>query len=252
MSTSINNKNSSSSKILLLFDFDETISNETVTYRAMQSLLTEEEYQNIKKFSDNNNNWIIAANEVLKLYTKKGITLEQLNSKFETVEMSPGMPKLFEYIKQNKNKYDLVLLSSSYEYLLNHMLKFYKISDLFDEIFCPVSKMGKTGDDQLIYVTQKYTHNCKNCNPSGCKTKDFNVFCENKDISVYCKKIFICDGGNDFCLAKNLDGNDSVMVRKNFGLYKKLNNEGMKKELKCQVIEWSNGEEIVKYLKNLK
>ena len=252
MNSSINNNNPPSSKFLLLFDFDETISNETVTYRAMKSLLTEEEFQNIKKFSDNNNNWITAANEVLKLYKKKGITIAKLNSEFESVEMTPGMVKLFEYIKQKKNKYDLVLLSSSYEYLLKHMLKFYEIADLFNEIFCPISVIGKTNDDQLIFVKQRYTHNCKICNPSGCKTKDFNVFCENKNMNIYNKKIFICDGGNDFCLAKNLDKNDTVMIRKNFGLYKKLNNKEMKKELKCKIIEWSDGEEIVNYLENLK
>ena len=66
----------------------------------------------------------------------------------------------------------------------------------------------------------------------------------------YEKIIFVCDGSNDICLAKILNKNDVLFPRKDFALYKKLDNEGLRDELKCNINSWVNGFEIISFLKN--
>ncbi len=55
-------------KILLLFDFDNTISNETSTYILRKEFLTKEEYEQNRNAHETGNDWIKAGNYYLKLF----------------------------------------------------------------------------------------------------------------------------------------------------------------------------------------
>ena len=51
-------------------------------------------------------------------------------------------------------------------------------------------------------------------------------------------------------MAKNLGENDSLLVRKDFQLYKKLYENELIKNLLCKVQAWEEGKEIINYLKS--
>lgn len=238
-------------KILLLFDFDNTISNDTSTYVLRKEFLTKEEYDQNRKAHETGNDWIKAGNDYLKLFKDHGVTLEKINQVLEKVSLTDGTENLFEYIRKNKSKYDLVLLTSTFEYVINYLFKFYKINDLFTEIYCVKSEIGKPEDDQIIYISQKRKHDCKDCGPIGCKNFDFKEFCSSHDMSNYSKSIFICDGNNDFCLAKNLKKNDVIFPRKDYALDKKLLKEEYKRQVSADVVVWKSGNDILNYLKEI-
>jgi len=238
-------------KILLLFDFDNTISNETSTYILRKEFLTKEEYEQNRNAHETGNDWIKAGNYYLKLFKDHGVTLEKIKQVLETVTMTDGMQNLFDYIRKNKSRYDLVLLTSTFEYVINYLLKFYKINDLFTEIYCVKSEIGKPEDDQIIYISPRKKHDCKDCGPFGCKNFDFKEFCSSYDMSNYSKSIFICDGNNDFCLAKNLKKNDVIFPRKDYALDLKLLKEEYKKQVSADVIAWKSGNDIINYLKEI-
>ena len=65
------------------------------------------------------------------------------------------------------------------------------------------------------------------------------------------KSIFICDGNNDFCLAKNLKKNDVIFPRKDYALDLKLLKEEYKKQVSADVIAWKSGNDIINYLKEI-
>lgn len=237
-------------KILLLFDFDNTISDSTSTYILRKEFLTEEEYEKNKYAHDTTKDWIKLGNEYLKLFKQHGVTLDDMKRVLkEKVLLTDGMQNLFNFIRQNKQKYDLVLLTSTFEYVITYLLNLFNISDLFKEIYCVKSEIGKKDDDQIIYISLRKQHNCEDCGPLQCKNFDFQEFCQKYDMKQYSKAIFICDGKNDFCLAKNLKKNDAILIRKNHALYDLLSIKEFKKEIKGEIINWSNGNEIIEYLK---
>ena len=237
-------------KILLVFDFDNTITDSTSTYIIRKEFLTYEEYEENRIAHETGNDWIKYTNDYLKLFKKHGVTLEKINKVLQTVNLADGMKNLFDFIRQNKSKYDVVLLTSTFNYVIEYLLKFHKILDLFTEIFCVKSEMGKPEDDQIIYVYERKKHNCKDCGPCGCKNFDYNEYCENHDMNQYLKTIFICDGKNDFCLAKTLKKNDVIFERKNYDLYQKLLDKSYRYEISGELIDWTSGNDIIKYLKN--
>jgi pyridoxal phosphate phosphatase PHOSPHO2 len=239
-------------KLLLLFDFDNTIIDGTSTYILRKEFLTDEEFRINKLLHETDKNWIKYDNEYLKLFKQHGVTLEKMEKVLdEKAKLTEGMQNLFDFIKENKVKFDLVLLTSTFEYVIHYLLKHFKIFDLFTELYCEKSEMGKPGDDQLIYIVMRKKHNCKDCGPSSCKNSNFEEYCENHDMSQYSKTLFVCDGKNDLCLAKHLKKNDAVFVRKGHGLHEYLFNKGNRNDISGEVIEWSSGKEIVEYLKKI-
>ena len=239
-----------SKKTLLIFDFDKTILNDDSFGHIILNTLTKEELQII--YNNRNENWVDGYNYSLKQLKTHGMTKENFNEMLDQISLTKGMSDLFNYIREKKDNYDSIILSSNYEYVIKYILKKNNISDIFlDIITNPSREANQDEKDQFIYVLKKQEHNCKICNPCSCKKNEFKEFCNTHDMNNYDKVIFICDGFNDFCLAVDLGENDITLMRKNFALYKKIYSKNFENNLKCKVQVWENGNDIINYLKSI-
>ena len=237
-------------KTLLIFDFDKTILNDDSFGHIILNTLTKEELQII--YNNRNENWVNGYNYALKQLKSHGITKEKFNEMLNQISLTQGMSDLFNYIKEKKENYDSIILSSNYEYVIKYILNKNNIIDKFlDIITNPSREANQDEKEQFIYVLKKREHNCKICNPCSCKKNEFKEFCNKHDMNNYDKVIFICDGFNDFCLAVDLGENDITLMRKNFALYKKIKSKNFENNLKCKVQAWESGNDIINYLETI-
>ena len=237
-------------KTLLIFDFDKTILNDDSFGHIILNTLTKEELQII--YNNRNENWVDGYNYALKQLKSHGITKEKFNEMLNQISLTQGMSELFNYIKEKKENYDSIILSSNYEYVIKYILNKNNIIDIFlDIITNPSREANQDEKEQFIYVLKKQEHNCKICNPCSCKKNEFKEFCNTHDMNNYDKVIFICDGFNDFCLAVDLGENDITLMRKNFALYKKIKSKNFENNLKCKVHSWESGNDIINYLETI-
>ena len=237
-------------KTLLIFDFDKTILNDDSFGHIILNTLTKEELQII--YNNRNENWVDGYNYALKQLKSHGITKEKFNEMLNQMSLTQGMSELFNYIKEKKENYDSIILSSNYEYVIKYILNKNNIIDIFlDIITNPSREANQDEKEQFIYVLKKQEHNCKICNPCSCKKNEFKEFCNTHDMNNYDKVIFICDGFNDFCLAVDLGENDITLMRKNFALYKKIKSKNFENNLKCKVQAWESGNDIINYLETI-
>ena len=237
-------------KSLLIFDFDKTILNDDSFGHIILNTLTKEELQII--YNNRNENWVDGYNYALKQLKSHGITKEKFNEMLNQISLTQGMSDLFNYIKEKKENYDSIILSSNYEYVIKYILNKNNIIDIFlDIITNPSREANQDEKEQFIYVLKKQEHNCKICNPCSCKKNEFKEFCNTHDMNNYDKVIFICDGFNDFCLAVDLGENDITLMRKNFALYKKIKSKNFENNLKCKVQAWESGNDIINYLETI-
>ena len=237
-------------KTLLIFDFDKTILNDDSFGHIILNTLTKEELQII--YNNRNENWVDGYNYALKQLKSHGITKEKFNEMLNQISLTQGMSELFNYIKEKKENYDSIILSSNYEYVIKYILNKNNIIDIFlDIITNPSREANQDEKEQFIYVLKKQEHNCKICNPCSCKKNEFKEFCNKHDMNNYDKVIFICDGFNDFCLAVDLGENDITLMRKNFALYKKIKSKNFENNLKCKVQAWESGNDIINYLETI-
>ena len=239
--------NKQNKKTLLIFDFDKTILNDDSFGHIIFKSLTKEELQTI--YNNRKDNWVDGYNYSLKQIKSHGISKTDFDNMLSELSLTSGMGDLFNYIKAQKEKYESIILSSNYEYVIKYILNKNKISDIFSDIICnPSREANENEKEQFIYVMKKKPHDCKSCNPCACKNNEFKEFCDSHDINNYDKIIFICDGFNDLCLAISLGKNDVTFARKDFVLHKKLLEKDLMNKLKCKVEFWNNGNDIIKYL----
>ena len=238
----------SSKKILLIFDFDETIIDQDSMYEQAKMTLSEEDYKKIIEIDEFD--YYEAFNYFFKKEKDIGLTLQDINSNLEKISLSPKIQELFDYIRQNKSKYDLLLLSGDIDYVIKYILQYHNFLNLFSYMICNKAEIQDNNSERIIYVPRnQFPHECNLCIESQCKGLELEKFLKDKK---YEKIIFVCDGGNDYCPAKKLmKKGDIVFPREGHKFLKRIKNENLENDLKCQIIPWKTGEDIINKLKEI-
>ena len=238
----------SSEKILLIFDFDETIVDQDCIYEQAKMTLSDEEYHKIMEIDKFD--YYDAFNYFFKKEKEIGLNLKDINSNLEKLSLSPKMSELFDYIRQNKSKYDLLLLSGDIDYVINYVLKYHNLLDLFSYMICNKAEIQDDKSERIIYVQRdQFPHDCDLCISSQCKGLELEKFLKGKK---YEKIFFVCDGGNDFCPAKKLmKKRDIVFPREGHRFLQRIEIEDLKNDLTCDIVPWKTGEDIINKLKEI-
>ena len=158
------------------------------------------------------------------------------------------MKRLFNYLRRNDEKYDIIIISSGNIFCINEMLKFHHIDDLIKEI---IANRTKIINDTLI-VSEANCHNCDMCCPSICKKNELEIYFEKHPRKNYERVIFMCDGYNDLCLVRALNKNDCCVLRKDYDLYQSLFIDKVNVKTKCKFFTWTTGYDIINILERIK
>lgn len=235
-------------KSLIIFDFDETLVDMDSLEFQVSLLKTEEERKKVLKM-DQTENWTKSFGYFYSRLKEEGVTLEQLRKKLKEIVLTDGMKELFDYLKQNKKKYTVIFLSGNVYHIIDYVLLTNDMRDPVDDIFCCFSRVSE--EEDKIIVLPREISDCASCNPAICKSQELQKYLQKHGRENLDKIFFVCDGGNDFCLSKALGEQDICFPRKDHKLAKKLFDDGFKKEVKCKIMPWRNGMEIIEALKGL-
>ena len=231
-------------KNLLIFDFDETLMNKDTEYEVANMMLSKEEYDKIVEWDKID--YYDTFNYFFKRIKEMGLTLEDYNKNLEKCELSPKMKELFDYLRKNKSKYEMIILSGDIDYSIKHVLKYQGFLDLFEHFIVNKCEIQPDNAERLIFVPRdQFPHECNLCLFSQCKGLELKKYLE-KNGEKYNKIIFVCDGKNDFCPSKKiLRKGDIVFPRVGHGLYIKLFEQNLISELVCDVYPWKSADEII-------
>ena len=238
-------------KSIIIFDFDKTIT-EKDSFEEQRYILPSKEAQDelIQRIYSTEN-WASVMSEYYNIFYNLNISISDINNYIDKVEYTSGMLELFNFLKNKKDKYILVILSAGHSYQINRILDRNNLTFIFDEIisFNSYEKNGK------IIVNKSNEYNCDFCRGIGlCKGNELNLLKNKyKEKNIFFDKIyFICDGINDFCLAKNLEKNDELLIRKNYSLDDYLYKQGFSKKIKSNITKWENGFDLLNFFSNYK
>ena len=233
------------------FDFDETIIDQDSEEELLKNTFSKKELDKINKELINLE-FFEGFNYYFKRMKQLGVTVKDLNANLEKLQLSPKMKELFAYLRKNKSNYEMIICSNAIDYEIKYILKYNGVLDLFDDFICSKGIEQTEESGGLLFVPKnQFPHLCNICSPNQCKAFELKKYLE-KNQKQFKKILFICDGSNDFCPAKNfLKKGDIVFPRNAHRLYEKLFKEKLKDQLVCEVFPWKNGEEIISKLKQL-
>jgi 2,3-diketo-5-methylthio-1-phosphopentane phosphatase len=236
-------------KILVIFDLDNTILCETTDYKVF-SLLNEEK---LKEAHSPYNNWAHHMQKIYLSMKKDSITIEEIKKIVQSIPLTEGFSEIFEFISQNKNKFETLIVSGANTLYIQWIIDCHKLHNIIDGFY---SNFAEPHDDLLIKIVPNHSHDCKICevDQAQCKKKVLNEYFKNKNIDYlkeYSNILYVGDGENDYCPSTLLEPDNYLFPRQDYALHNMLVEENIERKLKCNIHPWINGLSVLEVIKKL-
>lgn len=237
-------------KILLVFDFDNTIiddnSDTWIVRCAPEKKLPVELKESYKKGF-----WTEFMGRVFKYLGDKGVREDEMKRAVTSMPFTSGMVELLNFIRKNKDKFDCIIISDSNSVFIDWVLEATNFHDVFDKVFTNPAAFDGSGH---LTVENYHAHSCYRCPKNLCKNVVLVEFVD-KQLQQgvnYTRIVYIGDGGNDLCPVTFLKKNDVAMPRKGYTLQKTLSRMSQNLEpMEYCVVAWSSGVEVISHLQFL-
>ena len=240
-------------KVLLVFDFDKTITDKNTDLIAID-ILPKKEQKRLRKEFYREGDWTNFMNIVFKELSLQNVSVEELQTKIKLMDLNRGMLELFQYIQANKRLYDCIIISDSNAWFIDTILKAYDLQSSFLKIY---TNSATIIENKRLLVNPCHAHNHFSCPNNMCKRILLQTFIEDSSANGihYSRICYFGDGSNDFCPCSSLQKTDFIFPRKGFPLHKKLNEILQDKPeqtvVKASVLPWESGFEILNILPTL-
>jgi len=196
--------------------------------------------------------WTDLVAATLREFHERGGTREQIESALRNMPFHPAMARALKGLKQTADpETTLFCLSNANSVFISTILQDKGLSDLFTEIVTNPAEWDGSG---LLKLRRRIDpagvqHGCKvGCSGNMCKGEELEAFLERHQPG-FDRMIYVGDGGNDYCPTLRLRSQDTVLCRRRRGLERRIENEGPKDGLKCQVFKWTEAWEVEEYFK---
>ncbi|XP_006867087.1 PREDICTED: pyridoxal phosphate phosphatase PHOSPHO2 [Chrysochloris asiatica] len=237
-------------KILLVFDFDNTVLDDNSDTRIVQCapekklpIELQDSYQ--KGF------WTEFMGRVFRYLGDKGVREDDMKRVVTSMPFTPGMVELLNFVRKNRDRFDCIIISDSNSVFIDWVLKAANFHDVFDKVFTNPAAFDHNGH---LTVENYHTHSCTRCPKNLCKKVVLVEFVDSQlqQGVNYTQVVYIGDGGNDFCPVTFLKKNDVAMARKGYTLQKTLSRMPQTHgPVESSVLVWSSGVEIISHLQFL-
>lgn len=225
----------------VVFDFDwtmiDTNSDVYVFEKLTPHLLPHmNELRNVQKMQ-----WTCLIEEMLNLLLQER-TIEDLESCLMSCPMPEEMVLILNRLKESVARVSIV--SDANTFFIETVLKHYKVYECVHQVFTNAAFVRKQQNCvQLVQFSQSEgnkPHNCSSCPINLCKGQVVKQLLSG---NAYGFTVYVGDGSNDYCAAKQLSHNDYLFVRRGFSLEKQIaKNNG---ELKCIVDYWTKYSDLL-------
>ncbi|KAM5280507.1 pyridoxal phosphate phosphatase PHOSPHO2 [Ctenodactylus gundi] len=237
-------------KILLVFDFDNTIIDDNSDTWIVQCAPDQKLPIELKN-SYQKGFWTEFMDRVFKYLGDEGVREDEMKRTMTSIPFSPGMMELFNFIRKNKDKFDCIIISDSNSVFIDWILEATSFRDMFDRVFTNPAAFDSNGH---LTVENYHAHSCDRCPKNLCKNVVLVEFID-KQLQQgvnYTRIVYIGDGGNDVCPVTFLKKNDVTMPRKGYTLQKTLSRMSWNcQPMDSSVVVWSSGVDIISHLQFL-
>lgn len=234
-------------KVLLVFDFDHTIVNDNSDTWIVQCAPDKKLPYGLQN-SYEKGKWTEYMGRVFSYLGEQGIREEEMKRLMTAIPYTPGMTELLQFIGQNKDHFDCIIISDSNTVFIDWILTHANVHTVFDKVFTNPAAFDPLGN---LTVQNYHVHHCNECPRNLCKKKVLEEFVAKQTANQvrYSKIVYVGDGGNDLCPVTFLKKGDLAMPRDGYTLQKSIAKEV--DSIDSSISVWSTGSEILSQLKLL-
>ncbi|XP_068101670.1 pyridoxal phosphate phosphatase PHOSPHO2 [Hyperolius riggenbachi] len=234
-------------KILLVFDFDHTIVNDNSDTWIVQCA-PDKRLPNVLQNSYEKGKWTEYMGRIFTYLGEQGIREDDMKRIMIAIPYTPGMTELLQFIGQNKDNFDCIIISDSNTIFIDWILTHANVHSVFDQVFTNPAVFDTLGN---LTVQNFHIHHCASCPKNLCKRKVLEEFVAKQTSKAveYSKIVYVGDGSNDLCPVTFLKKGDIAMPREGYSLQESI---AKKMELiDSSISVWSTGNEILTHLRQL-
>lgn len=230
---------------LIVFDFDWSMADQD-SDRWVLEVLAPDLRRKMKDLKDEVQWTDLVASSLRELHARGG-TREQIENALKIMPFHPAMVRGVRKLKeQDTPKTSFLCLSNANSVFISTILKDKGLESLFEEI---ITNPAEWKDSGLLELRRRVPpdgpqHSCKvGCSPNMCKGEELDAFLARHPTS-FDRVVYVGDGSNDFCPVLRLRKQDKVFCRHYRGLQKRIERDGEREGLKCEVIYWAGAWEV--------
>lgn len=236
-------------RFLVLFDFDETIINESSDDAVVRALPGQQLPAWLKN-SYREGHFNEHMQKVLVYMAEEGVSKNSIQSAVEKIPPTPGLLNLFKYLQNNQQDFELVVVSDANTYFIETWLEHAGVRHLFRKIFTNPASFDATG---RLVLLPFHSHSCSCCPDNMCKQVILREYLAGRQKerggAPFQRVFYIGDGANDICPSLALGPQDTAFPRRDFPMHRLLQSQAAK--FKANIVPWVSGEEIVVCLKKV-
>ncbi|XP_030019030.1 probable phosphatase phospho1 [Sphaeramia orbicularis] len=240
-------------RFLVLFDFDETIINES-SDDAVVRALPGQQLPDWLKNSYREGHYNEHMQQVLAYMAEQGVSKESIHSAVEKIAPTPGLLALLQYLQSHQQDFELVVVSDANMYFIKTWLEHAGVCHLFRKIFTNPASFDASGHLVLLPF---HSHSCSRCPDNMCKQVILREYLAGRQKerggASFQRVFYIGDGANDICPSLALGPRDTAFPRRDFPMHRLLQEmqQNQPTKFKANVVPWASGEDIVDCLKKV-
>ncbi|KAI3364809.1 hypothetical protein L3Q82_001004 [Scortum barcoo] len=241
-------------RFLVLFDFDETIINES-SDDAVVRALPGQHLPDWLKNSYREGHYNEHMQKVLAYMAEQGVSEASIRSAVEKIPPTPGLLNLFQYLQSHKEDFELAVVSDANMYFIETWLERAGVRHLFCKILTNPASFDATG---RLLLLPFHSHSCPCCPDNMCKQVILREYLAGRQKerggAPFQRVFYIGDGANDICPSLALGPRDTAFPRRGFPMHRLLKEmqESKAAKFKANITPWGSGEDIVDCLKKIK
>ncbi|XP_076297283.1 putative phosphatase phospho2 [Lasioglossum baleicum] len=234
--------------VLVVFDFDHTISNDNTDIIARKLLPQEKLTDNVKELY-RTSGWIPYMAKIFELLHSSLIDSKQIERAIIRIPSVPGIETLLKEL--HVRGCEIIIISDSNTLFIGQWLRNKKLDHIIAQVF---TNPARVDDNGVIRIDMYHVQDsCKLSTVNLCKGQILESYMkQRKNEGVNFDRVaYVGDGKNDLCPSLRLTERDFVFPRQNYTLIKIL--DGSEKmdipKMRARVFPWSNGMQILEKLK---
>jgi pyridoxal phosphate phosphatase PHOSPHO2 len=237
-------------RLLVVFDFDWSMSDQD-TDRWVFEVNAIDLRRKLEDL-EGHVQWTDLVATALRDFHERGGTREQIETALKIMPFHPAMVRTLKGLKKSTDpETTLFCLSNANTVFISTILQDKGLDGLFTEVVTNPAEWDGSG---LLELRRRIDptgvqHRCTvGCSANMCKGEELEAFLA-RHKPDYDQIIYVGDGRNDYCPVLHLRSKDTVLCRRGKGLEGRIEKEGPKDELKCQVYKWDQAWEVEEYFK---